>query len=204
MRARVAPWIVAFALAALPAAALAGSYSEFVSGDISGNRAAPTSLTLDLGDNPISGTTVAGDLDYITVLAPGAITALLLTQFDTANPLELAFVAIQAGTTFTEPNTGTNVANLLGYSHIGLPTGTDYLPLLGAGAGAIGFTPPLTGPAYTFWIQQTGANLVNYTLDVVVPEPSALALLGLAAAALTQRRVSRALASHRPRARSLS
>ena len=205
MKSRIASAVLALALV-LPLRARAGSYLESVSGDISGDRTAPSSLALDPGDNSISGTVVSGDLDYITLLNATAspIVSLTLTQFDTANPGELAFVAIQAGSQFTEPNTGTQVANLLGYSHIGLPVGTDYLPLLGTGSGAIGFTPPLPGASYTLWIQQTGANPVGYTLDVRVPEPATWALLALWAAALTQRRVSRTLASHKARARSAS
>jgi hypothetical protein len=205
MKTRIASLALAFAIAALPALALASSFVESVNGDMSNNRAAPSSLALDPGDNLLTGTTVAGDLDYITLSAPAAIIAIKLTQFDTQNPSELAFVAIQAGTVFTEPNTGTTVANLLGYSHIGNPVGTDYLPIMGTAAGAIGFTPPLTGPNYTLWIQQTGANVVSYTLDVVVPEPSALALLAFGFFVLaTQSPVRRTLASHRPRARSAS
>jgi hypothetical protein len=101
---------------------------------------------------------------------------------------QIGFIAVQAGSTFTEPPTGTNVANLLGYSHMGPGAGNlglDILPSMGQGAGAIGFTPPLTGSDYTFWINQTGSNPVTYRLDFVtspVPEPVGLLVLGLGVA----------------------
>jgi hypothetical protein len=49
---------------------------------------------------------------------------------------------------------------------------------MGAGSGAIGFTPPLTGSDYTFWIQQFNAQPFGYSFNfVVAPEPDTGVLL---------------------------
>jgi hypothetical protein len=58
--------------------------------------------------------------------------------------------------------------------------GRDLLPQMGTASGAMGFTPPLTGSSYTFWIQQLGST-TSYQFDAVVaPEPGSAALLGCA------------------------
>jgi hypothetical protein len=173
--------------------ALAATYDESVSGDISGNRSAPSSLTLDGGGvvNLLKGTTIAGDLDYITIHAPTGIANLRLTQFDSTD--DLAFMAIQAGSTFTEPDVGTDITKLLGWAHISLPVPKEMLPILGTAAGAIGIPAPYTLPGgdYTLWIQQTGAQTVAYSFEIVAaPEPGLLLLasVALAGLAVTRRR----------------
>jgi hypothetical protein len=92
------------------------------------------------------------------------------------------FIAVQAGSTFTEPASGTNVANLLGYAHFGPSVNTigqDILPSIGTGVGSIGFTGALGGSDYTFWLNQTSANVETYRLDffTAVPEPSSMLVL---------------------------
>ena len=186
LRDRVASLVLATALATLPWVASAASYSESVNGDMSGNRLAPSSLTLDFGSNSISGSTLAGDIDYLTIHVPGfgALWSLTLTSFGSTD--DLAFMAIQSGTQFTEPAGVPNVANLLGWAHFSLPVGQDFLEIMGTGPGAIGFSGALPAGDYTLWIQQTGPQLVTYSFDalVSVPEPGSLALVALALAAL--------------------
>jgi hypothetical protein len=169
------------------------AWNEGVNGDISGNRLSPSSAALLLGSNTVTATSVgtgaASDREYITLSVPptrllGAVYVQSYAGLD-----EIAFIGVQSGTTFTEPTGGTNVANVLGYTHFGpavQPVGSNILPAISTGPGAMGFSPALL-PAgnYTFWIQQTGASPATYTLDfLVVPEPGALVLCGTGLAML--------------------
>ncbi len=176
-------------------------HSEPINGDLSNDRFAPTSLTAEVGLNQVIGLTVttAGvtDLDYFTLIVPPGLSldAMILSNYDGA---AIAFVAIQSGSTFTEPPGFPNVGNLLGWTHFGADPifgapviGDDLLPFMGAGAGAIGFTPPLPSGSYTFWVQETGAVTSSYTFDfmvsgtpeppngVIIPEPASLTLAAL-------------------------
>ncbi|MEM7113363.1 MAG: hypothetical protein AAF614_13085 [Chloroflexota bacterium] len=154
-------------------------YEEETDGDLSGDGLMPTAVSLDLGSNFLIGATVAGDLDYVTVSIPThmQLDAILLTDYVSVD--DVSFIAVQAGATFTEPPTGTDVNNLLGWSHFGAgagQVGTDILDDMGVGGGAIGFSGPLPAGDYTFWIQETGMNSVSYTLDFVAsPAPPTVA-----------------------------
>jgi hypothetical protein len=154
--------------------ARATDYDEGVNGDLSGNRNAPTSIVLAPGSNLITATSVSGDLEYFNLSIPlnHSLSSIRVVSYVAGD--NLAFLAVQQGTTFTEPNTGTNVANLLGWSHFGpgnSTVGTDILDNVGTGAGAIGFTPPLSASNYTFWAQQTGGSASTYVLDFQVAAP---------------------------------
>lgn len=165
-------WLVFTVVICLPRPAWADSvYAEGDTGDLSGDRTAPTALTLSLGRNQLTATSVQGDLEYVALTLPpgGQLDAVVVAAF--ASTDSIAFAGIQAGTQFTEPNTGTNVGNLLGYSHFGPGAGnvgTDILDEMGTGAGAIGFTGSLTGSVYTLWLQQAGTAVTTYTLDLFV------------------------------------
>src|SRR5687768_13223068 len=143
VRARIASLLLT-AVLFVPAVASSADWNEGVNGDISGNRLAPSSLSLAPGENTIAGTTNAGDLDYLRIDVPGGyfLTHLNLVNFVSND--SLAFIAIQNGTTFTQPPTGTDVSQLLGWAHFGPAFPVDYLPILGGSEGAIGFTGPLT------------------------------------------------------------
>jgi hypothetical protein len=168
--------------------ARASSYNEATDGDLSGNRLAPSTLSLTPGDNTVTGTVIAGDVDYLTINVPLGYTLAQINLLSFVSVDDLAFISIQAGSTFTQPPTGTDVSQLLGWAHYGLPAPAPYFDVLGSSPGAIGFTGPLPAGPYTLWLQQTSAQQVAYSWDFVVgggsvPEPgsAALALLGVAA-----------------------
>jgi hypothetical protein len=157
-------------------------WTESVDGDLSGNRAAPTALAAGIGSNQVSGTTVAGDLDYFSLLIPaGATLSQIVLTNTTLSSFDLAFLAIQSGSTFTVDPSNPDVSQLLGWVHLrSNQVGTDILDNLAIGSGAIGFLPPLGPGTYSFWLQQTGGAVTGYGLDfVVVPEPMAASLLAL-------------------------
>jgi len=167
-------------------------WNESVNGDLSDDRLAPTNLTLHAGSNFLSATFGDGDPEYVHFSLPAGTSLTALIHVSWAGTGDnLGFIGVQAGSVFTEPPTGTTVGNILGYAHFGPDEGTvgqDILPLMGEGFAAIGFTPPLTGSDYTFWIQQLGSDAA-FTLDFqVVPQPGAAALVGVAGLVLTARR----------------
>lgn len=181
--------------------ASAAHYSESVNGDLSGDRNAPTNVALGLGINTLisgSGGSAVVDRDYIHYSLPAGLALSEIRMRSYTGDDTVAFIGVQAGSTFTEPPTGANVANLLGWSHFG-PGGGDQigdniLDDIGAGPNAIGFTGSLSGSDYTFWLQQTDtASPSVYQLDfVVVPEPGSFLMLGAASFVLAVRRRSRA------------
>ena len=159
-------------------------YDESVDGDLSNDGLSPTVLVAGSGANTLSGSTIAGDLDYFTFnIADGAtLDSIILLEFSSSD--DLAFIGLQSGSQFTEPPDNPNVANLLGWVHMGaFLVGTDILDDIGHGSGAIGFTPPLPAGDYSFWIQQTGDEQVDYSLQfnvsgAAIPLPAALYFFG--------------------------
>lgn len=194
----VGPCLLAAALS--PAAWAATVYDEVVSGDLSGSGASPTWVTVAGGSNVVMGSTgrIDGvvDRDYfrftvpagwqLSAITPGATTGVVGTA---------AFIALQAGTQVTAPVAGPATA-LLGWHHyVVAEVGSNILPVIGAGAGAVGFTGALGAGDYAVWVQETGAGSVPYVMDFTlspVPEPPvALALMGgLFGLALLRRRAS--------------
>jgi hypothetical protein len=166
MRRSLSWLLVLVGLLASPAAG-AAAYDEAVSGDISGNRLAPTAINLDPGTNSVSATSIAGDLEYFRVNVPAGFRLGNITLGSFSSGTNVAFAAIQAGTTFTvaPENAAAQIGQLLGYTHIGATmVGTDILDNLGQGAGAIGFSGPLPAGNYTFWSQETAGLPSSYTL----------------------------------------
>lgn len=170
-------------------------WNEAVNGDLSGNRLAPTALSLSLGTNTILGNVVFGDLDYFTFTVPAGASFAALRLLSYGSGEDVAFLAIQSGSVFTEPSIGANPANLLGYTHLDTTfVGTDILDDLGASNGQVppahGFSPPLGPGPYSFWLQQLNTS-TSYSYEVVlVPEPASAAflVLGLASLAVARRR----------------
>lgn len=173
-------------LGLLAATAHAGViWDESVNGDLSGDRLAPSVVTLSVGSNDLLATSSQGDREYLTFAVPAGhlLSSVILDAY--AGNDGTAFFGLQSGTTFTEPASGTNPGNLLGWAHFGFDfgrvgVGQDLLPVAGAQFGVIGFTPPLPAGNYAVWLQQTSTtDLTSYTLDFVVtpvPEPAAAPL----------------------------
>jgi hypothetical protein len=171
-------------------------WDEAMNGDLSGNGLTPTSVVLGPGTNSLLGSSVAGDLDYLSVkVLPGEeFLALTLSSYSSQDAM--AFIAIQSGPTFTAAPPLPPVSNLLGYTHFGpgagffAGVGSDLFFPLATSAGAIGFSAPLPSGDYTFWIQQTGAQ-TSYRFEfLATPEPTAVVLFacGLVGMAAVARR----------------
>lgn len=158
------------------------AHDEELNGDLSGDYANPTVLDLLPGSNIIVGT--AGvfeegeDIEYVNVNLPSGyqLSELRLLLYEGRDLT--AFIGVQPGTAFTFPADEAfgHIMDMIGWSHVGPGAGTgvgsDLLPPIGQNGQ--GFVPPLTGPAYTFWIQQTGLP-TDYQFDFVVtaiPEPA--------------------------------
>jgi hypothetical protein len=183
----------ALLVCALAAPAQAFNYDE-TNGDLSNDRTAPTVLAAVPGVNSLAMSSATGDRDYFTFTVPAGYVLSSIFHKTYVSTDDLSFFALQNGSSITEPPTGTNAANLLGYVHHGVPTvGSEIIDNLATSnaltPAAAGFTPPLPAGSYAFWVQQTGAA-ATYSFDFVltpVPEPAAWALwlagaLGLAAA----------------------
>lgn len=166
-------------------------WDESIHGDLTDDRFNPNHLSVSLGSNELIGHTGFHDRDYFRItLAPGQmLTSIILTGYVSID--DISFLAVQEGTFLTEDPLNANVANLLGWTFFGTPEiGVDLLPLMGSNYGSIGFTPPLSGTNYTFWLQQTG-DPTDYALDFrvdAVPEPSTLAAAGVFLLGLARRR----------------
>jgi hypothetical protein len=185
--------LVACLCFAASSAQAAVAWNEGVNGDISGDRMNPSSAALVLGSNTVTATSVGGagiDREYITLSVPAGRNLGLVLMQAYAGVDGTAFIGVQSGSTFTEPPTGANPANILGYTHFGTAVqsvGENILNDIAQGPGSMGFSPPyLPAGNYTFWIQQTSSSSPStYTLDfVVTPEPGALVLCGTGIAML--------------------
>ncbi len=166
---------------ALPLLVLAASsYDEAASGDLSGDGAAPTALTVSAGSNVITGTTGNTDRDYAAFSVPAGhqLTAINVNAYQSGSTQ--SFVAIAAGSQITST---TDASVLLGYKlFTAADVGTDIMPAMGmatTGANAAqGFTAPLPAGDYTFWVQEIAgdAGSTAYAFDLVIEEEMELAV----------------------------
>ncbi len=192
-------------LLAMAAAAQAGGvgWDESVNGDLSGDGLSPTFVNLLAGDTTVRGVTGRAefgspvDRDYFTVVVPAGFELSALIVLPGTVPLvNVGFIAVMNGNTFTVPPDTQSAAGLLGFAlYSENDIGNDILPAMAIPAlGSSGFTPPLPAGNYAFWVQETGVGVAPYGFSfavTAVPEPatalSMLAGLALLAGALKRR-----------------
>lgn len=165
-------------------------FDENVSGDASTAAAAPTSISVGLGENTIIGSVInsnnatVGDRDFFTfTIQPGQLlTGIFQNSF---SPTNRGFHAINAGSTGIAPSGpgAGDTSQFLGSAHLDpFPADLNLLPDLGTPLAGIGFTGPLGAGDYTYVVQQTSNLVSSYSLSFVVeavPEPSSLVLSGI-------------------------
>lgn len=193
------PWHFALLLscALTPQTVFAGivyQESNILYGDLSGDRLAPSAVSLAVGDNQIIGTTFGNttDLDYFTIsIGTGfELTGIVVDNYVSAD--DTAMIAVTSGTTFSQPATGLQLSGLLGWSLFGLDSvGDNIMPSIGQGIGSIKFSGALGAGDYSIWVRQSSLFQTDYTLnfqlavapggsgEVTVPEASSLAMLGM-------------------------
>jgi PEP-CTERM motif len=197
---------------ALAATAQAGSaptpgWNEATNGDFSGDGLTPNFVSLLAGGSTsVIGTTGRPafgdpvDRDYFTITIPAGFELSALTVLPGTVPLiNVGFIAVMNGSTFTVPPDTQSAAGLLGFSlYSENDVDTDILPSMGGATaqslGATGFNPPLPAGNYAFWVQETGVGVATYGFSfavTAVPEPATaltlLAGLALLGAALKRR-----------------
>jgi hypothetical protein len=175
-------------------------HNESTNGDLSNSQGAPTPFVLVPGDNRVIGSVngFAGDsTDWLSVTVPAGTLLTSYVNAAYASTDSQGFTGFANGLAF-EGNPGVPAA-YRGYAHFGtfasngsLPVantvGTDMFDIMTnpnayfPGQEPQGFTQPLGAGSYTFLIQQLGsATGYEFNFQVaVVPEPSSLALAGVA------------------------
>lgn len=149
----------------------ATAHNETDDGDMSGDEAAPTSASLVIGGNTISGNMGPGDLDFVTFTVPAGhqLSQMNLQAYSGVSIRSLA--AIVNGTELGVEPDSAQQSDLLGYYLIdSASVGTDILPAMGEGFGAQGFTPPLPAGDYTMWFQENATPNVDYAVELIIEE----------------------------------
>ncbi|MBO6514619.1 MAG: hypothetical protein JJ974_11700 [Phycisphaerales bacterium] len=181
------------------AALLAGSvasaaiYDETVDGDLSGDRFAPTMITLDQGMNTVSMDVVlsdqpGGDRDYFTFTLGAGQSIDSMVILESSNPLggsdSAAFVGFGPGSffdfdpdIFSGPGLDGFVITSPGF------VGVEVINDLTGGLNSIG------PGSYSFWVQQTGQDLTRVSIGLnVIPSPSAMGVLAMGGLVAMRRR----------------
>lgn len=186
---------VALALAAISTATAvhATTYSEAVSGDLSGDAKNPTKIgnltpgsnlivgaTIPSGPivNPITGQHAVEDDDYVSFTIPAGhvLSQLFLGSGSVFQPGDRMFFGIAQGAQVNVDPNFSSAAGLLGWTLVGSSmVGSDVLPALGLSApanfppigGATRFTGALGAGTYTLWLVD-GDQPASYSLNLVV------------------------------------
>lgn len=174
------------------AAARQVAWNESVQGDLSSDRFNPTHITLDEEATYwMRATTSSADPEYVTITIPSGLELQAINHVAWTSTDRVAFIALQSGTTFTEPAIGPDPANMLGWTHFGpgLTLGKDLLGIMAQQKGTIGFPVPLPAGDYTFWLNQTDDSGSTYELEfVVIPSAATISLAVVPAACALRRR----------------
>lgn len=200
---------------ALPITSLANDYDESLLGDLSNDRLNPTPLALSfgvVGPNGIAGNNVVSgrvgrvngeiDRDYLHIMVPtGFVWSELRVGNQTQVGSSASFIGLAAGNIMSvDPNNAHNASGLLGFKLYNLnDKGTDILDNMAiSGAGASGFSTPLSAGSYTLWIQELAPGNFNYRFNLIitaVPEAETYAMLifGLGIMTLFARRKKHSL-----------
>jgi hypothetical protein len=161
-------------LAAAPCAVAnsvrAAAYNEFVSGDLSLNTSAPTTLNLELGSNLLTAQSSSTDGDLLRLVVPANTTLDSITvEFHDGNLT--VFAGLQAGSTWTA-GTGFEIDPELLLGWVDFPTnlsepghsGEDILDDIAFAPTPPRFAAPLASGAYTM-LFQSQSTAVNYALS---------------------------------------
>ena len=179
-------------IAASSAQAAVVTYVEAADGPLSNSSFGPTELgEFDHGINTVDAglqdTTGPADVFTFEIKSGQELTAIVLTDFDTGDPLnpDRMFFGIHDAETFPV-STGDMLSSMatgnefLGGILMGTSLNTNLMPAIGAGQTpplfiGTGFTGNLGEGNYTAYLQQTSSTNTQYTLAfnvTAIPEPS--------------------------------
>jgi hypothetical protein len=162
--------VLAAAICAVANSVRAAAYNEFVSGDLSLNTSAPTTLNLDLGSNLLTAQSSSTDGDLLQLIVPAGATLNSITIEFHDGDLAV-FAGLQSGSTWTA-GTGFEIDPELLLGWVDFPTdlshpghsGEDILDDIAFAPTPPRFTPPLASGAYTM-LFQSQSTAVNYALS---------------------------------------
>lgn len=177
------------------------TYDDFTS-DLSNDPNAPTALVLGIGTHSISGsvTTPSDTRDYLSfeIGAGEQLTDIILQSYvdgTVGGPGNRGYHALSAGATSAIPGFTTGDDFLAGAHLDPLPAGSSLLgQLMASPLNGTGLSGPVGAGIYTYLIQQTGPQVSNYGIQLVVsatPVPlpaSGILLAGVFAMAAGMRR----------------